>query len=162
MGSHASYKNPEAVKANLLAPVVNRLQTALGRRVELVIEKDKRVAGVIHESMFAEARDADVYIADLTGANPNVYLELGVRWALRDKITVLISQSVEDLKFNVFANRAILYYPDIIVKAAEDVVDSARTSRKKTAQAPRAELVIASASRSRMRRLPRAALTCKC
>jgi len=74
--------------------------------------------------MFAEARDADVYIADLTGANPNVYLELGVRWALRDGVTVLISQNVEDLKFNVFANRAILYYPDIIIKATDDVVEA--------------------------------------
>jgi Flp pilus assembly protein TadD len=126
MGPNAAYKDPEAVKANLLAPVVDKLQSTLNRQVDLVIEKDKRVAGVIHESMFAEARDADVYIADLTGANPNVYLELGVRWALRDKVTVLISQSTEDLRFNVFANRAILYYPDIIVKAAADVVEAIR------------------------------------
>ncbi|CAG1023213.1 partial Magnetosome protein MamA, partial [Methylococcales bacterium] len=81
-------------------------------------------SGVIHESMFAEAREADVYIADLTGANPNVYLELGVRWALRDQTTVLIAQSVEDLKFNVFANRVILYYPDIIVKATDDIAEA--------------------------------------
>jgi hypothetical protein len=33
----------------------------LGREVKLFIEKDKRQAGVIHESMFAEARDADVW-----------------------------------------------------------------------------------------------------
>jgi hypothetical protein len=32
--------------------------------------------------MFREAVDADVYIADLSGANANVYLEPGVRWAL--------------------------------------------------------------------------------
>ncbi len=124
MGPNASYKDPGAVKANLLAPVVDKLQSALNRQVELVIEKDKLLSRVIHESMFAEARDSDVYIADLTGANPNVYLELGVRWALRDNVTVLISQSIEDLKFNVFANSAILYYPDIIVKAAGDVVEA--------------------------------------
>lgn len=124
MGPNASYKKPESVKANLLQPVVDKLKARLGRDVRLTIEKDKRESGVIHESMFSEARDADVYIADLTGANPNVYLELGVRWALRDRATVLISQSVEDLKFNVFANRAILYYPDIIIKAIDDVVEA--------------------------------------
>lgn len=130
MGPNATYKNPESVKANLLQPVVDKLRTRLGCDVKLSIEKDKRAAGVIHESMFAEARDADVYIADLTGANPNVYLELGVRWALRDGVTVIISQNVEDLRFNVFANRAILYYPDIIIKAIDDVVEAIENGLK--------------------------------
>ena len=80
MGDRATYKNPEDVKANLLQLVVERLKSVVNCEVQLTIEKDKKTAGVIHESMFAEARDADVYIADLTGANPNVYLELGVRW----------------------------------------------------------------------------------
>jgi hypothetical protein len=74
MGANATYKNPESVKANLLQPVVEKVKERLGREVKLFIEKEKRQTGVIHESMFAEARDADVYIADLTGANPNVYL----------------------------------------------------------------------------------------
>jgi tetratricopeptide (TPR) repeat protein len=51
-------------------------------------------------------------------------LELGVRWALRDAVTIIISQSTEDLKFNVFANRAILYYPDILIKAIDDIVEA--------------------------------------
>lgn len=122
MGDSATYKNPESVKANLLQPVADKLKLQLGREVSLTIEKDKLISGVIHESMFAEARDADVYIADLTGANPNVYLELGVRWALRDGVTIIISQSLEDRKFDVSANRVILYYPDIIIKAIDDIV----------------------------------------
>jgi len=125
MGPNASYKNPEAVKANLLEPVADKLRVKLGREVELVIEKDKRLpTPSIHASMFAEARDAEVYIADLTGANPNVYLELGVRWALRDRVTVLISQSVADMRFNVVASRAILYHPDSIIRAIADVVSA--------------------------------------
>lgn len=122
MGANAIYKNPQSVRANLLEPVVERLEAKLGRQVELVIEKEKLRVGPIHESMFAEARDAEVYIADLTGANPNVYLELGVRWALRDRVTVPIVQSIDDLKFNVGSSRVILYYPDIIIKAIDDIV----------------------------------------
>lgn len=124
MGPNAIYKNPESVKANLLEPVVNKLKERLKRDVKLFIEKDKLEPGDIHESMFAEARDADVYIADLTGANPNVYLELGVRWALRDNTTILILQDAKDLKFNVNPNRAILYYPDRIIKAIDDIVEA--------------------------------------
>jgi len=124
MGANATYKNPEAIKANLLQPVVDRLKARLGREVTLTIEKDKRAPGPIHPSMFAEARDADVYIADLTGRNANVYLELGVRWALRDRVTVLIAQSVTDLPFNVSGNRAIPYNPETLIKATEDIVEA--------------------------------------
>lgn len=50
---------------------------------------DEYRPGNIHQSMFEEALRAPVYIADLTGLNANVYLELGVRWAVRDNVTVL-------------------------------------------------------------------------
>jgi len=84
----------------------------LGRKVDLRIEKDKIGQGVIHRSMFNEALRADVYIVDLTGANPNVYLELGVRWTLRDHVTVLVCQNEEhDIKFNVSSSRFIPYGP---------------------------------------------------
>jgi tetratricopeptide (TPR) repeat protein len=122
MGPTAAYKNPESVKKNLLQPVVERLRILLRQPVDLVIEKDKTTAGVIHASMFAEAERAPVYIADLTGANPNVYLELGVRWGLRDAVTIPIAQNVADLRFNVISNRAILYNPDNLLDAIEAIV----------------------------------------
>ncbi len=60
--------------------------------------------------MFKEALQAPVYVADLTGSNANVYLELGVRWSLRDHVTVLVCQDVaQDVKFNVAPNRVIPY-----------------------------------------------------
>lgn len=114
MGERAAWANIAEIKSSLLDAVAQRLGEKLGRSVELVIEKDKLGSAEIHPSMFGEAVDADVYIADLTGANPNVYLELGVRWALRDGITVLISQDVRQgvpLPFNVSANRVLSYGP---------------------------------------------------
>lgn len=102
----------EDIKQGFLARGAARLAEELGRPAELVIEKDKLVPGPIHPSMFREAAEADVYIADLSGANPNVYLELGVRWALRDGVTILISQDLhDDVKFNVSGNRVIPYGP---------------------------------------------------
>lgn len=47
-------------------------------------------------------------IADLTGANPNVYLEVGYAWALRVP-TVLLVKKTEDLRFDVRGQRVIEY-----------------------------------------------------
>jgi hypothetical protein len=101
MGEKATWGNIGEIKESLLEPVAKLLEQRLNRKVTLVIEKEKTATGTIHRSMFAEAMDADIYIADLTGANPNVYLELGVRWALRDGVTIPVCQDLSEVKFNV-------------------------------------------------------------
>lgn len=113
MGPHATWRNTAEIKQHLYEPVADQVKATLGREVDLRIEKDKIGQGVIHRSMFNEALRADVYIVDLTGANPNVYLELGVRWTLRDHVTVLVCQNEEhDIKFNVSSSRFIHYGPE--------------------------------------------------
>lgn len=47
-------------------------------------------------------------IAELTGANANVYLEVGYAWGV-DKPTILLIQKAEELKFDVQGMRAIIY-----------------------------------------------------
>ena len=112
MGQHAAWNDIEEIKSHLLEPIRSDLEHRLNRPVHLVIEKDKIAQGPIHHSMFEEAILAPVYIADLSGANANVYLELGVRWAVTDRVTVLICQDfAHDVKFNVSANRIIQYGP---------------------------------------------------
>lgn len=126
MGEQAQWANIEEIKRQLLQPVAERIGQEMGCPAELVIEKDKVGSDPIHPSMFGEAADADVYIADLTGANANVYLELGVRWALRDRTTVLIAQDV-NVKFNVSGNRVIPYgpMPDALHLAISQIAASA-------------------------------------
>lgn len=51
---------------------------------------------------------ADLIVADLTGANPNVYYELGVAHALRRRV-VLLTQSIEQLPFDLRSYRVITY-----------------------------------------------------
>ena len=51
---------------------------------------------------------AKLIIAELTGANPNVYLEVGFAWALRIP-TVLLVNSAKDLRFDVRGQRVIVY-----------------------------------------------------
>lgn len=51
---------------------------------------------------------AALVIADLTGSNPNVYLEVGYAWG-KNRPTLLLSQNLEDLTFDVKNHRCILY-----------------------------------------------------
>lgn len=124
MGPSARWKDPEQIKKHFFQKISDRLEEVIGRPVDLVIEKDKVLGGLIHASMFREAWDSDVYIADLTGNNPNVYLELGVRWALKDKVTIIVSQNVSEIKFNAASNRAIPYKddPESLSNAIDQIV----------------------------------------
>jgi hypothetical protein len=51
---------------------------------------------------------ADIVIADLSGKNPNVFYELGVRHALCGR-TILISENIDDIPFDLRGLRAIAY-----------------------------------------------------
>jgi hypothetical protein len=51
---------------------------------------------------------SELAIADLTGRNANVFYELGVRHAVSDN-TILISESEEDVPFDLRGQRLILY-----------------------------------------------------
>jgi len=52
--------------------------------------------------------EADLVVADLTSANPNVFYELGISHAMR-KPTVLLTQSIEDVPFDLKSYRMIRY-----------------------------------------------------
>lgn len=125
LGDRAKWTDFKRIKADLYDPIAAKLSALTQREVKVQIEKDRRASGPIHHTMFAEARDAEVYIADLTGANPNVYLELGVRWAVRDNVTVLVSQDQEDVEFNVKPNRVVHYSNryDELADAHEVILD---------------------------------------
>ena len=51
---------------------------------------------------------ATLVIADLSGANANVYLEVGYAWGLK-RPTVFLVRDVKDLKFDVKGQRCLVY-----------------------------------------------------
>jgi hypothetical protein len=53
-------------------------------------------------------RTAAFVVADLSTANPNVYLEVGYAWG-HGRPTILLAQKAEDLKFDVRSHRCLLY-----------------------------------------------------
>ncbi len=127
MGENPLWSDVEEIRQEFLEPISREIGKQLGASPRLVIEDEKTSTGRIHKSMFSEAVDADIYIADLTGANANVYLELGVRWALRDGVTIPICQRTSDIKFNASSTRVIFYDkgPAVLRKAIESVTKAA-------------------------------------
>jgi len=72
--------------------------------------------GDILERIKNRIQTAALVIAELTGANANVYLEVGYAWGLNRPVLLLIRQG-EELKFDVKGQRCIIY---------ENIVDLAR------------------------------------
>jgi hypothetical protein len=124
LGEGAGFRTSQGVIERFIEPAIAKLESALKCNVRLVVEVEERQAGDVINSMFEHAWRADVYIADLTGENANVFLELGVRWALREKVTVIISQDVDRLKFNVSVTRVIPYRPDTLPDDIDKLSDT--------------------------------------
>jgi hypothetical protein len=74
----------ERTQRELIGPVLNELGISGGEATAIV------AAGNIRGDMFGMLLAADLVIADISIHNANVYYELGIRHALRDRITVLL------------------------------------------------------------------------
>ena len=84
-------------------------------------------AGNIRTDMFEQILAADLVVADISIHNANVFYELGIRHALRDKRTVLIRSTVKghDVPFDLKTDRYLKYdnaKPKKSVKALTKVI----------------------------------------
>lgn len=76
----------------------------------LLCERVDQVAfdGLIIQRIRERIETAKVVIADLSTANPNVYLEVGYAWG-RSKPTILLVRDVSELRFDVQGHRCLIY-----------------------------------------------------
>jgi len=70
---------------------------------------EESVGGMIHKPMFERLILCDFAVADLTGANANVFYELGVRHGIRPATTVMLFGEKGPLPFDVAPLRTIHY-----------------------------------------------------
>jgi len=67
-----------------------------------------RFMGDILARIKSRIEAASLVVADLTGSNPNVYLEVGYAWG-KDRPTLLLTKKGDELKFDMRGQRCIEY-----------------------------------------------------
>ncbi len=93
----------DAVYHDLIAPAIE----AAG--MEALRADQELSGGVIHKPMYERLILCDFAVADLTGANANVFYELGLRHGVRPSTTVLLYAGSERMPFDVAPLRALPY-----------------------------------------------------
>jgi MAP3K TRAFs-binding domain len=98
--------NFDSVYQKLIAPAV----TAAG--LEPIRADEEKIGGTIHKPMFERLMLCHYAVADITGANPNVFYELGIRHALRPSSTVVLFVAGTVIPFDIALVRGIAYRTD--------------------------------------------------
>lgn len=80
--------------------------------LEVIRADEEMLGGFIQRPMYERLLLAEVVVADLTFANPNVFYELGVRHAARPWATVLICAKGQERPVDVSPLRSTLYELD--------------------------------------------------
>lgn len=93
----------DKVDAELIQPAL-RQTGIIGSTTASIFE-----AGNIREDMFGRLLTADIVIADVSIHNANVFYELGIRHALRDKHTFLIRCNKDEIPFDLKTDRYLSY-----------------------------------------------------
>ena len=101
-------------------------------QIEMVRELENVTPGNITESIIRHLADSYITIVDLTGKNPNVFFELGVRFALRRNGTILLVQDTNQIPFNVRNFRVVEYRPKY--SGIDKAIDALKLTVFKTLQ----------------------------
>jgi len=117
----------DAVYHSLIEPAV------IAAQMEPVRADQEEVGGAIHKPMFERLLLCDFAVADVTGANPNVYYELGIRHALRPRTTVIIFADDTLLPFDIAMLRGLPYHTDSAGAPSDLDADIASLRRRITA-----------------------------
>ncbi len=72
------------------------------------VRTNQSFTGEVLEWIKKRIASATLIVADLSTANPNVYLEVGYAWGC-GKPTILTVRQTEDLKFDVRGQRCLVY-----------------------------------------------------
>ena len=126
--------NFDSVYRKIIAPAVEQAG------LEPVRADEEKIGGTIHKPMFERLMLCHYAVADITGANPNVFYELGIRHALRPSSTVILFVEGTVIPFDIALVRGIPYRtdaagepldPDMAIKAAAEQLRVARENPHK-------------------------------
>lgn len=131
-GSHEEYKDgvkeSNFIYRHIIETAVKEASRRLQRDILSIIEVDRAMPGSITKRIIQSLANSDIVIADITGRNPNVFLELGIRYALCPSNTILLRQEVAEIPFDISNFKVISYDKfkpeDASIKIAEYIVNS--------------------------------------
>lgn len=106
----------DRVERELIRPALSKVGADGGTTAEII------EAGNIREDMFEQLVSADLVVADVSIHNANVFYELGVRHAVKDRATVLIRASIDEVPFDLQTDRYLPYDPAAPGEATERLV----------------------------------------
>jgi hypothetical protein len=98
--------NFDSVFKKIIAPAVEQAG------LEPIRADEEKIGGTIHKPMFERLMLCHYAVADITGANPNVFYELGIRHALRPASTAIVFLEGTVIPFDVALVRGISYRTD--------------------------------------------------
>jgi MAP3K TRAFs-binding domain len=98
--------NFDSIYQKIIAPAVEQAG------LEPVRADEEKIGGTIHKPMFERLMLCHYAVADITGANPNVFYELGIRHALRPRSTVILFLEGTVLPFDIALVRGLSYKTD--------------------------------------------------
>jgi hypothetical protein len=136
IGETANWKvaiNFDKVHELLVAPALSRLNIR-GETASAVV-----VAGNIREDMFHRLITADLVIADLSMHNANVFYELGIRQAFRDKYTFLIRSNLSEYPFDLKTDRYFDYDLIDLLERSEQTIDKLAEGLRGTVMSNKAD-----------------------
>src|SRR5262249_17050977 len=108
----------DKVEEQLIAPALARLGIEGGKTGEVVR------AGNIRGDMFHFLLTAELVVADVSIVNANVFYELGIRQALRDKWTVLLRSKADKFPFDLSTDRYLEYSRDNPAASLDNLVSA--------------------------------------
>jgi tetratricopeptide (TPR) repeat protein len=98
--------NFDSVFKKIIAPAVEQAG------LEPIRADEEKIGGTIHKPMFERLMLCHYAVADITGANPNVFYELGIRHALRPSSTAIVFLEGTVIPFDIALVRGISYKTD--------------------------------------------------
>ena len=98
--------NFDSVFQKIIAPAVRQAG------LEPIRADEEKIGGTIHKPMFERLMLCHYAVADITGANPNVFYELGIRHALRPSSTAILFVEGTVIPFDIALVRGIAYKTD--------------------------------------------------
>ena len=99
----------DAVYDTIVRPAV--LQAGL-----VPVRGDEIGGTVVHKGLLEAIISADVFVADITTANPNVMYELGIRHALRRGATVILTMAGSRPPYDISYIRYLAYTPQDVAE----------------------------------------------